>query len=126
MEKQEYINLLNQVIGLIKMRRDEQMDTIFNYGDYGLKPMFAEKYSIAYTACLDDIALGEEPEVNVSVYQDGALVNIDLSYNEFLELYRAVKDIFKGIEKKYQQYLAELSQNPSQERLKEIIESGEF
>ena len=41
----EYTDLIYQCLSLIKMRRDEQMDTIFNYGDYGLKPMFLEKYT---------------------------------------------------------------------------------
>ena len=120
-------NLLNEALSLIQMRYMQKLNEIHEAYGYGLKPMFADKYSIAYTACLDDIALGEEnPTVNASVYHNGVLENIDFTYSEFLELYRAVKDLYKGIEKKYQKYLAEFTQNPSEERLKEIIENEIF
>lgn len=120
----ENIDLLNQTINIIQMRYNSKLNELHEANGYGIKAMFADKYSIAYTACLDDISLGEEnPTVNASVYQNGKLVNIDFTYPEFLELYRAVKDLYRPIEKKYQQYLAEFSQNPTEERLKEIIEN---
>ena len=123
----EYTQLLNDALSVIKMRYDREMNTLHLVSEYGLKPMFATKYSIAYTGCLDDITMGEEnPIVNVSVYQANSLVNIDLQYIEFLQLFRAVKDLYRPIEKKYQQYLAEFSTQPTEERLNEIIESGQF
>ena len=89
--------------------------------------MFADKYSIAYTAMIDDEADGKEVVINASVYNtQGILVNIDFNKDEFLAIYRAVKDIFKPIEKKYQQYLAEISQQPTEERLDYIITHNEF
>lgn len=122
---EEYIQLIQQCLSLIQMRRNEQMNEIFTCGDYGLKPMFADKYSIAYTACLDDLSEGVKPVIiNVSVYKNDKLENINLSYDNFLLLYRAVKNKYKEIEKKYQQYLAELSNNPTEERLQEIIENN--
>lgn len=121
------INLLNQAISIIKMRYNSKMNELHEAYGYGIKAMFAEKYSIAYTACLDDIAEGVSPIIiNASVYHNGVLENIDFTYDDFLQLYRAVKDLYKGIEKKYQQYLAEFTQNPSEERLKEIIENEIF
>ena len=124
---EEYIILLNQALSIIKMRYDNKMNELHEANGYGIKAMFAEKYSIAYTACLDDISQGEEnPTVNASVYQDNKLVNIDLTYEEFLALYRAVKDLYRPIEKKYQEYLAEFSNNPKEKRLKQIIENDIF
>lgn len=123
----EYTELINTALNIIKMRYGNEMNTIHLVGNYGLKPMFADKYSIAYTGCLDDISMGEEnPIVNVSVYQANSLVNIDLQYDEFLQLFRVVKDLYRPIEKKYQQYLAEFSTQPTEERLNQIIESGQF
>lgn len=118
--------LLQQALSIIQMRYNNKMNEIHVINGYGLKAMFADKYSIAYTACLDDVAEGLSPIVNASVYHNGQLDNIDFSYEQFLTLYRAVKNLFKDIEKKYQQYLAELSQNPTEERLKEIIENNVF
>lgn len=124
---EEYTELLNSALSIIQMRYNEQMNTLHEANGYGVKPMFAQKYAIAYTGCLDDISIGEEnPIVNVSVYQANSLVNIDLQYNEFLQLFRAVKDLYRPIEKKYQQYLAEFSTQPTVERLNQIIESGQF
>lgn len=123
----ENIDLLNQAVNIIQMRYNNKMNELHEANGYGVKPMFAEKYSIAYTACLDDISLGEEnPTVNVSIYQGNKLVNVDLEYEEFLTLYRAVKDLYRPIEKKYQEYLAEFSNNPKQKRLKQIIENDIF
>lgn len=123
----EYIELLQQAISIIKMRYDDKMNEMHETNGYGIKAMFADKYSIAYTSCIDDISLGEEnPTVNASVYHNGVLENIDFTYAEFLELYRAVKVLYKDIEKKYQKYLAEFTQNPSEERLREIIENNIF
>lgn len=118
--------LLQQAINIIKMRYDNKMNEIHAVGEYGIKAMFAEKYSIAYTACLDDIAEGVSPIVNASVYYNGQLDNIDFSYEQFLTLYRAVKDLYRPIEKKYQEYLAEFSNNPTLERLNYIIEHDIF
>lgn len=123
----EYIELLEKAISITKMRYDSKMNEIHAVNGYGLKAMFADKYSIAYTACLDDVSEGVSPIiVNASVYHNGILENIDFSYDDFLQLYRAVKGIYKEIEKKYQQYLAEFSQNPSETRLMEIIQNGDF
>ena len=123
----EYIELLEQAISIIKMRYEARLNEIHAVGEYGVKPMFAEKYSIAYTACLDDIADGVSPIiVNASVYHNGQLDNIDFSYEQFLTLYRAVKDLYRPIEKKYQEYLAEFSNNPTLERLNYIIEHDIF
>ena len=120
-------NLLQQAISIIKMRYDNKMNEMHEANGYGIKAMFADKYSIAYTACLDDIAEGVSPiTVNASVYHNGRLENIDFAYDDFLQLYRAVKALYKDIEKKYQKYLAEFTQNPSEERLKEIIENDIF
>lgn len=117
-------NLLEQAISIIKMRYNNKMNEMHEANGYGIKAMFADKYSIAYTACLDDVAEGVSPIiVNASVYHNGRLENIDFAYDDFLQLYRAVKALYKEIEKKYQQYLAEFTQNPSEERLKEIIEN---
>lgn len=123
----EYTNLLQQALSIIEMRYNEKLNEMYIANGYGIKPMFANKYSIAYTSCLDDIDEGiDNPIVNASVYQDDKLVNIDFTFDEFKKLYREVKQIYKVIEKKYQQYLAELSNIPTVERLNEIIESGQF
>ena len=47
----KYIELLNMALNIIKMRYDNEMGTIHLVGNYGLKPMFVDKYSIAYTGC---------------------------------------------------------------------------
>ena len=123
----EYIELLNQALSIIQMRYNNKLNELHEANGYGIKAMFAEKYSIAYTACLDDISEGISPIiVNASVYHNGRLENIDFAYDDFLQLYRAVKHLFKDIEKIYQKYLAEFSQNPTEERLKEIIENDVF
>ena len=115
------------LVSIATIVENNKINEIHVVGEYGIKAMFAEKYSIAYTACLDDISQGEEnPTVNASVYQDNKLVNIDLTYEEFLALYRAVKDLYRPIEKKYQEYLAEFSNNPKEKRLKQIIENDIF
>lgn len=119
MEKQEYINLLNQVIGLIKMRRDEQMDTIFNYGDYGLKPMFLEKYTPLKQILDNDVI----EKVQIGIYKNGDLVLEKVNKTSFKDLYNQVALKVLEIEEKYQAYLVELNNNPMEERLREIIEN---
>lgn len=128
----QYRMKLNEVFGLIGARYEDELNKEYNFEQnnevvYKIKPMFASKYSIAYTAMLDDEAQGITPVINASVYNaQGILVNVDFSKEQFLALYRAVKDIYTPIEKKYQQYLAELSQMPTVERLDYIISHAEF
>ena len=130
--EQLYKMKLNEVLGLIGARYEDELNREYNFEQnnevvYKIKPMFASKYSIAYTAMLDDEAQGITPVINASVYNaQGILVNVDFNKEQFLALYRAVKDIYTPIEKKYQQYLAELSQLPTVERLQYIIEHNEF
>lgn len=124
---EKYIEKIQQVLNLIKMRYDEKMNELHIIGNYGVKGMFADKYAIAYTAMLDDEAEGLTPVINASVYdKDGKLFNQDFTKEEFLTLYREVKVIVKEIEKKYQQYLSELGNQPSEERLNYIITHNEF
>lgn len=88
------------------------LNTQFAYEDYLVKPMFLEKYSKAYISLLDDVDAGVDPQVvNVSIYTDAnTLVNIDLSFDQFKDIYRAVKTKALLIEKEYQQALAELTE----------------
>ena len=124
---EKYIEKLQQALSLIKMRYGEKMNELHIIGDYGVKGMFADKYAIAYTAMLDDEAEGLTPIINASVYdKNGKLFNQDFTKAEFLVLYREVKAIVKEIEKKYQQYLSELNNQPSEERLNYIITHNEF
>lgn len=125
--QQIYLDKINEVLNLIGARYHDKLNGIYAFGDYKIKPMFAEKYSIAYTAMLDDEAQGKEIVINASVYNaQGILVNVDFNKDEFLDIYRAVKDIYIPIEKTYQQFLAELSQQPTMERLQYIVEHNEF
>ena len=124
---EQYIKKLQEVLSLIECRYHDELNKVYEYDVYKIKPMFADKYSIAYTSMLDDEAQGQEVVINASVYDaNGILFNTDFTKEQFLGLYRAVKDIYKPIEKKYQQYLAEISQHPTEERLDYIITHNEF
>ena len=127
----EYLDKLDLALSIIKTRYEEKLDEMFDFSykneTYKLKPMFIDKYNKAYNMGLDDIELGiEEPQVNLSIYKDDKLVNMTISFNDFKLFYRAVKDIVRPIEEKYQQYLAEFSQLPNQERLDYIIGNNVF
>lgn len=124
---EEYFFKLKSALGVIQARYNEKMNELHIIGNYGVKGMFADKYAIAYTAMIDDEAEGLTPVINASVYdKKGKLFNQDFTKAEFLTLYREVKSIVKEIEKKYQIYLAELGNQPSEERLNYIIEHNEF
>lgn len=127
----EYLDKLDLALSVIKTRYQEKLDEMFDFSykneTYKLKPMFIDKYNKAYNMGLDDIELGiEEPQVNLSIYKDNKLVNMTISFDDFKLFYRAVKDIVRPIEEKYQQYLAEFSQLPNQERLDYIIGNNVF
>lgn len=127
----EYLEKLDLALSIIKTRYEEKLDEMFDFSykneTYKLKPMFIDKYNKAYNMGLDDIELGiEEPQVNLSIYKDNKLVNMTISFDDFKLFYRAVKGIVRPIEEKYQQYLAEFSQKPSQERLDYIIGNNVF
>lgn len=128
---EQYKENLEMAITTIQMRYNEKLNEMFNFEYnnemYQLKPMFIDKYNKAYNMGLDDIELGQEnPTVNLSVYKDNKLVNMTISFEDFKLFYRATKDKVRPIEKKYQQYLAEFSQGPSQERLEYIISNNVF
>ena len=127
----EYQELLEMAISIIQMRYNQKLNEVFDFGYnneiYQLKPMFIDKYNKAYNMGLDDIELGvENPVVNLSVYKNNQLVNMTISFEDFKLFYRATKDKVRSIEKKYQEYLAEFSQGPSQERLEYIISNNVF
>ena len=127
----EYQELLEMAISIIQMRYNQKLNEVFgfeyNNEMYQLKPMFIDKYNKAYNMGLDDIELGvENPTVNLSVYKNNQLVNMTISFEDFKLFYRATKDKVRSIEKKYQEYLAEFSQGPSQERLEYIISNNVF
>ena len=127
----EYQELLEMAISIIQMRYNQKLNEVFDFEYnneiYQLKPMFIDKYNKAYNMGLDDIELGvENPTVNLSVYKNNQLVNMTISFEDFKLFYRATKDKVRSIEKKYQEYLAEFSQGPSQERLEYIIGNNVF
>lgn len=119
---EEYIQLIQQCLSIIKMRRDEQMDTIFNYGDYGLKPMFLEKYTPLKQILDNDVV----DEVQIGIYKNGDLVLEKVNKTSFKDLYNQVALKVLEIEEKYQAYLVELNNNPMEERLREIIENAVY
>ena len=128
---EQYKEQLQMTIGIIQMRYNEKLNEMFNFEYnnemYQLKPMFIDKYNKAYNMGLDDIELGvENPTVNLSIYKNNQLVNMTISFEDFKLFYRATKDKVRSIEKKYQEYLAEFSQRPSQERLEYIISNNVF
>ena len=127
----EYQELLEMAISIIQMRYNQKLNEVFgfeyNNETYQLKPMFIDKYNKAYNMGLDDIELGvENPTVNLSVYKDNKLVNMTISFEDFKLFYRAVKNKVRPIEQKYQEYLAEFSQMPTEERLDYLIGNNVF
>lgn len=128
---EQYQERLEMAIAVIQVRYNEKLNEVFDFEYnnemYQLKPMFMDKYNKAYNMGLDDIELGvENPTVNLSVYKNNQLVNMTISFEDFKLFYRATKDKVRSIEKKYQEYLAEFSQGPSQERLEYIISNNVF
>lgn len=127
----QYQERLEMAIAVIQIRYNQKLNEVFDFEYnnemYQLKPMFIDKYNKAYNMGLDDIEVGvENPMVNLSVYKDNQLVNMTISFEDFKLFYRATKDKVRSIEKKYQEYLAEFSQGPSQERLEYIISNNVF
>ena len=127
----EYQELLEMAISIIQMRYNRKLNEVFDFEYnnemYQLKPMFMDKYNKAYNMGLDDIELGvENPTVNLSVYKDNKLVNMTISFEDFKLFYRAVKNKVRQIEQKYQEYLAEFSQVPTEERLDYLIGNNVF
>lgn len=127
----EYQELLEMAISIIQMRYNRKLNEVFNFEYnnemYQLKPMFMDKYNKAYNMGLDDIELGvENPTVNLSVYKNNQLVNMTISFEDFKLFYRAVKNKVRPIEQKYQEYLAEFSQVPTEERLDYLIGNNVF
>lgn len=127
----EYQELLEMAISIIQMRYNQKLNEVFDFEYnneiYQLKPMFMDKYNKAYNMGLDDIELGvENPTVNLSVYKDNKLVNMTISFEDFKLFYRAVKNKVRPIEQKYQEYLAEFSQVPTEERLDYLIGNNVF
>ena len=127
----EYQELLEMAISIIQMRYNQKLNEVFDFKYnnemYQLKPMFMDKYNKAYNMGLDDIELGvENPTVNLSVYKDNKLVNMTISFEDFKLFYRAVKNKVRPIEQKYQEYLAEFSQVPTEERLDYLIGNNVF
>ena len=127
----EYQELLEMAISIIQMRYNQKLNEVFDFEYnneiYQLKPMFIDKYNKAYNMGLDDIELGvENPTVNLSVYKDNKLVNMTISFEDFKLFYRAVKNKVRPIEQKYQEYLAEFSQVPTEERLDYLIGNNVF
>ena len=127
----EYQELLEMAISIIQMRYNRKLNEVFDFEYnneiYQLKPMFMDKYNKAYNMGLDDMELGvENPTVNLSVYKDNKLVNMTISFEDFKLFYRAVKNKVRPIEQKYQEYLAEFSQVPTEERLDYLIGNNVF
>ena len=127
----EYQELLEMAISIIQMRYNQKLNEVFDFEynneTYQLKSMFMDKYNKAYNMGLDDIELGvENPTVNLSVYKDNKLVNMTISFEDFKLFYRAVKNKVRPIEQKYQEYLAEFSQVPTEERLDYLIGNNVF
>ena len=127
----EYQELLEMAISIIQMRYNQKLNEVFGFEYdnemYQLKPMFMDKYNKAYNMGLDDIELGvENPTVNLSVYKNNQLVNMTISFEDFKLFYRAVKNKVRPIEQKYQEYLAEFSQAPTEERLNYLIGNSVF
>lgn len=127
----EYQELLEMAISIIQMRYNQKLNEVFDFEYnnemYQLKPMFIDKYNKAYNMGLDDMELGvKNSTVNLSVYKDNKLVNMTISFEDFKLFYRAVKDKVKPIEQKYQEYLAEFSQMPTEERLDYLIGNNVF
>ncbi len=128
---EQYQERLEMAIAVIQVRYNEKLNEVFGFEydneAYQLKPMFMDKYSKAYNMGLDDMELGvENPTVNLSVYKNNQLVNMTISFEDFKLFYRAVKNKVRQIEQKYQEYLAEFSQIPTEERLNYLIGNNIF
>ena len=128
---EQYKENLEMAITTIQMRYNRKLNEVFDFKYnnemYQLKPMFMDKYNKAYNMGLDDMELGvENPTVNLSVYKDNKLVNMTISFEDFKLFYRAVKTKVRQIEQKYQEYLAEFSQIPTEERLDYLIGNNVF
>lgn len=128
---EQYQERLEMAIAVIQVRYNEKLNNVFDFEYnnemYQLKPMFMDKYNKAYNMGLDDIELGvENPTVNLSVYKNNQLVNMTISFEDFKLFYRAVKNKVRQIEQKYQEYLAEFSQMPTEERLDYLIGNNIF
>ena len=128
---EQYKENLEMAITTIQMRYNRKLNEVFDFEYnneiYQLKPMFMDKYNKAYNMGLDDMELGvENPTVNLSVYKDNKLVNMTISFEDFKLFYRAVKNKVRPIEQKYQEYLAEFSQVPTEERLDYLIGNNVF
>lgn len=129
--QEQYQERLETAIAVIQTRYNQKLNEVFDFeynnGVYQLKPMFIDKYNKAYNMGVDDTELGvENPSVNLSVYKDGKLVNMTILFEDFKLFYRATKNKVCQIEQKYQEYLAEFSQGPGQERLEYIISNNVF
>lgn len=128
---EQYQERLEMAIAVIQVRYNEKLNEVFDFEynneTYQLKPMFMDKYNKAYNMGLDDMELGvENPTVNLSVYKNNQLVNMTISFEDFKLFYRAVKNKVRQIEQKYQEYLAEFSQVPTEERLNYLIGNNIF
>lgn len=128
---EQYQERLEMAIAVIQVRYNEKLNEVFGFEydneAYQLKPMFIDKYNKAYNMGLDDMELGvKNPTVNLSVYKNNQLVNMTISFEDFKLFYRAVKNKVRQIEQKYQEYLAEFSQIPTEERLNYLIGNNIF
>lgn len=128
---EQYQERLEMAIAVIQVRYNQKLNEVFGFEydneAYQLKPMFIDKYNKAYNMGLDDMELGvENPTVNLSVYKNNQLVNMTISFEDFKLFYRAVKNKVRQIEQKYQEYLAEFSQIPTEERLNYLIGNNIF
>ena len=119
---EEYIQLIQQCLSLIQMRRNEKMNEMFAYGDYGLKGMFLEKYTPLKQILDNDVV----EEVKIGIYKNGTLTLETVNKQSFAGIYEQVALKVLEIEAKYQAYLVELNNQPTEARLKEIIESGTY
>ena len=126
--QEQYKELAQQALEVVQnnyqAKLQETFDFTYNETLYKLKPMFMDKYSMAYSMGLSDIEAGEEnPQVNLSVYNaQKQLINMTISFNDFKQFFNAVKTKVRPIEQDYQSLIAEISQLPTVERLQEIID----
>ena len=115
MQQEQIYELITQCFNTNDMQYREILNKQFAYEQYFLKPMFTEKYTIAYVSALDDIDLGTtNPTINISIYNTpDTLTNLDMDFATFKPIYRAVKDKMKLIERVNQQLLTEISNLPA-------------
>ena len=119
---ENYMQLIQNCLSIIQMRRSEKMEELFTFGEFGLKPMFLEKY----TPLKQILDSGVAEEVNIGIYKNGALVLEAVDKEAFKSLYEQVALKVLEIEEKYQAYLVELNNQPTEERLHFIIEHQVF